>query len=235
MKDENSWILGWPKEQPQPQPQPQVEEEDKGEADPHAQRQKETNIEFIADIVDTPSPSATPPGTLKHSPQPRDEAERGMHRYTPLHDGTCYMVLFVHFSLSLVYSKNGAQEEGLGGETLFARRRVGATRRGCTQDPGGGCATKRARYLRVGITCLLVLFFMNFAFFGVLVCPFFLPHICLFACSRRKRADELIRRMKERWEAEEREEEEERKKSGMCLSHPPCCPVTMAHYGSIYV
>ena len=43
-----------------------------------------------------PSPSPTPPGTPKDSPQPRTEAERGMHRYAPLHHGTCYMVPFVH-------------------------------------------------------------------------------------------------------------------------------------------
>ena len=41
--------------------------------------------------------------------------------------------------------------------------------------------------------------------------------------------------MKERREAEDREEEAKRKDSGMCLSHPVCRAVTMAHYGPIYV
>ena len=49
---------------------------------PHAQWQKEIEIERLADIARTPSPSPgpTPPGTPKHSPEPRTEAERGMHR-----------------------------------------------------------------------------------------------------------------------------------------------------------
>ena len=41
--------------------------------------------------------------------------------------------------------------------------------------------------------------------------------------------------MKERWEAKDREEEAKRKESGMCLSHPLCRAVTMAHYGPTYV
>ena len=66
--------------------------------DPHAQGQEEIVIERLADIARTPSPSPTPtpPGTPKHSPEPRTEAERGMHRYAPLHHGTCYMVPFLH-------------------------------------------------------------------------------------------------------------------------------------------
>ena len=66
--------------------------------DPHAQWQEEIEIKHLADIARTPSPSAspTPPGTPKHSPEPRTEAERGMHRYAPLHHGTCYMVPFLH-------------------------------------------------------------------------------------------------------------------------------------------
>ena len=39
--------------------------------------------------------------------------------------------------------------------------------------------------------------------------------------------------MKERKEAKDREEEAKRKESGMCLSHPLCRAVTMAHYGPI--
>ena len=39
--------------------------------------------------------------------------------------------------------------------------------------------------------------------------------------------------MKERKEAKDREEEAKRKESGMCLSHPLCRAVTMAHYGRI--
>ena len=66
--------------------------------DPHAQWQEEIEIERLADIARTPSPSPspTPPGTPNHSPEPRTEAERGMHRYAPLHHGTCYMVPFLH-------------------------------------------------------------------------------------------------------------------------------------------
>ena len=40
--------------------------------------------------------------------------------------------------------------------------------------------------------------------------------------------------MKERKEPKDREEEAKRKESGMCLSHPLCRAVTMAHYGPIY-
>ena len=39
--------------------------------------------------------------------------------------------------------------------------------------------------------------------------------------------------MKERKEANDREEEAKRKESGMCLFHPLCRAVTMAHYGPI--
>ena len=78
---------GRPMEESEPQPD-----------DPHAQWQKEIEIERLADIARTPSPSPspTPPGTPKHSPEPRTEAECGMHRYAPLHHGTCYMVPFLH-------------------------------------------------------------------------------------------------------------------------------------------
>ena len=79
---EDPWNLAW-REEPQPD-------------DPYAQWQKEIEIEHLADIVGTPSPSPTPPGTPKHSPQPRTEAAHGMHRYAPLHHGTCYMVPFLH-------------------------------------------------------------------------------------------------------------------------------------------
>ena len=98
-EDDNPWHLAWPKEQPQPQPQ--LKEEEEGDADPHEQWQKEITIEFIADIAGNPSPtpSPTPPGTAKHSPQPRDEAERGMHRYAPLHHSTCHMVHTVRHPL----------------------------------------------------------------------------------------------------------------------------------------
>ena len=74
---EDPWNLAW-REEPQPD-------------DPHAQWQKDIEIEHLAHIVGTPSPSRspTPSGTPKHSPQPRTEAERGMHRYAPLHQGTC--------------------------------------------------------------------------------------------------------------------------------------------------
>ena len=80
---EDPWNVAW--REPQPD-------------DPHAQWQKEIEIERLADIARTPSPSPspTPPGTPKHSPEPRTEAERGMHRYAPLHHGTCYMVPFLH-------------------------------------------------------------------------------------------------------------------------------------------
>ena len=96
---------------------------------------------------------------------------------------------------TLVYSNNGAKEEGLGGETPFA----GATRRGCTQD------AKRARYPRGGVTCLLVLFVFIVHFF--LFAPFFSRtlYICWLVCLGRKGAEELIRRMKERQEAKDRE------------------------------
>ena len=124
---------------------------------------------------------------------------------------------------TLVYSNNGAKEEGLGGETPFA----GATRRGCTQD------AKRARYPRGGVTCLLVLFVFIVHFF--LFAPFFsrILYICWLVCLGRKGAEELLRRMKERKEAKDREEEAKRKESGMCLFHPLCRAVTMAHYGPI--
>ena len=124
---------------------------------------------------------------------------------------------------TLVYSNNGAKEEGLGGETPFA----GATRRGCTQD------AKRARYPRGGVTCLPVLFVFIVHFF--LFAPFFSRtlYICWLVCLGRKGAEELIRRMKERQEAKDREEETKRKESGMCLSDPLCRAVTMAHYGPI--
>ena len=90
----------------------------------------------------------------------------------------------LHHSSTLLYSNDGVEEEGLGRETPVARRRVGATRRGCTQDPGGGCATKRARYLRVGITCLLVLFLSIVHLLVFLFAPFFFRtlYICMFVC-----------------------------------------------------
>ena len=86
--------------------------------------------EHLADNVGTASPSSTPPGTPKHSPQPRTEAEGGMHRYAPLHHGTCYVVPFVHrqplFAATMEQrsgpashkrrrsvQNNGAEEEGL--------------------------------------------------------------------------------------------------------------------------
>ena len=157
--------------------------------DPYAQWQKEIEIEQLADIVGTqsPSPSPTPPGTPKHSPQPRSEAECGMHRYAPLHHGSV-----LHGSVrspsTLVYSKNGAEEEGLGGETPFA----GATRRGCIQD------ARRTRYPRGGVTYLLVLFVLIVHFF--LFAPFFSRtlYICWLVCLGRKGGEELIRKTKER-------------------------------------
>ena len=84
-KDEDPRNLAWPEEQPQPELR-----------NPYAQWQKKIEIEHFADIVGTPSPSPTPPGTPKHSPQPRNETERSMHRYAPLHHGTSYMAPFVH-------------------------------------------------------------------------------------------------------------------------------------------
>ena len=72
------------------------------------------------------------------------------------------------------------------------------------------------------------------AFF--LVCPFSRTlYICWLVCLGRKGAEELIRRMKERWEAKDHEQETKGKESGMCLSNPLCRAVTMAHYGPIYV
>ena len=132
---------------------------------------------------------------------------------------------------TLVYSNNGAEEEGLGGETPFA----GATRRGCTQGPAGGCATKRVRYPRGGVTCLLVFFVSIVHFF--LFAPFFFRtlYICLLVCLARKGAEELLRKMKVRRQAKDREEAAKRKESGMYLSQPLCRAVTMAHYGPIYV
>ena len=41
--------------------------------------------------------------------------------------------------------------------------------------------------------------------------------------------------MKECRGAKDRDEAEKRKESGMCLSHPLCRAVTMAHYGPTYV
>ena len=80
---EDPWNVAWRELQPD---------------DPHAQWQKEIDIERLADIarIPSPSPSPTPPGTPKHSPEPRTKAECGMHRYAPLHLGPCYMVPFVH-------------------------------------------------------------------------------------------------------------------------------------------
>ena len=83
-EDEDPWNLAW-REEPQPEPH-----------DAYPQWQKEIEIEHLADIIATPSPSPTSPGTPKHSPQLRTEAERGMHRYAPLHHGTCYLVPFLH-------------------------------------------------------------------------------------------------------------------------------------------
>ena len=91
-KDEDPWNLAWPEEQPQPQPQPQPQVEEKGEGGWHSEWEKEIEIVLTADLRQK---TPTPPGTPKHPPQPRDEAERGMHRYAPLHHGTCYMVPFV--------------------------------------------------------------------------------------------------------------------------------------------
>ena len=150
---------------------------------------------------------------------------RGGTWYAPLRTIAPWHVLYGSFPSpsTLVYSNNGAKEEGLGGETPFA----GAARRGCTQD------AKRARYPRGGVTCLLVLFVFIVHFF--LFAPFFSRtlYICWLVCLGRKGAEELIRRMKERREAKDREEEAKRKESGMCLSHPLCRAVTMAHYGPI--
>ena len=89
----------------------------------------------------------------------------------------------------------------MGGKTPFA----GATRRGCTQD------TRRARYPRGGVTCLLVLFVFTVHFF--LFASFFSRtlYICWLVCLGRKGTEELIRRMKERREAKDREEEAKRR------------------------
>ena len=153
--------------------------------------------------------------------------------YAPLRTSVPWHVLHgsVRSPSTLVYSNNGVEEEGLGGEMPFA----GATRRGCTQDPGGGCATKRARYPHGGVTCLLVLFVLIVHFF--LFAPVFSRtlYICWLVCLARKGAEELLRKMKERREAKDREEAEKCKESGMCLSHPLCRAVTMALYGPIYV
>ena len=66
--------------------------------------------------------------------------------------------------------------------------------------------------------------------------PFFSRTLYIFwwVCLGRKGAEEIIRKMKERREAKDREEEAKRKESGMCLSHPLCRALTMAHYGPIY-
>ena len=65
-----------------------------------------------------------------------------------------------------------------------ARRRFGATRRGCTQDPDGGCATKRPRYSPVGITCLIFLFCQLCICWCSCLPPFSSAHctFCLFVC-----------------------------------------------------
>ena len=78
-------------------------------------------------------------------------------------------------------------------------------------------------------------FCVNCAFF--LFDPFFSRtlYICWLVCLGRKVAEELLRKMKERREAKDREEAEKRKESDMCLSHPLCRAMTMAHYGPIYL
>ena len=117
------------------------------------------------------------------------------------------------------------QQQWSGGRRTGRRDAVRQSqRRGCTQD------ARRARYPRGGVTCLLVLFvhfFLFASFFSRTL------YICWLVCLGRKGAEELIRRMKERQEAKDREEEVKRKESGMCLSHPLCRAVTMAHYGPI--
>ena len=60
-------------------------------------------------------------------------------------------------------------------------------------------------------------------------------YICWLVCLGRKGAEEFILKMKERREVKDCEEEAKRKATGMCLSHPLCRAVTMAHYGPIYV
>ena len=76
---------------------------------------------------------------------------------------------------------------------------------------------------RVGPNLIVHLFVFLFAsfFFGKL-------YICLSPCLVRKRAEELLRKRKERQEGKEREEEEKNKKAGLCLSNPLCRAVTTA-------
>ena len=85
------------------------------------------------------------------------------------------------------------------------------------------------------VAALVCLSFFVFIVLLFLFAPFVSRtlYICWLVCLGRKGAEELIRRMKERKEDKDREEGAKRKESGMCLSHPLCRAVTMAHYGRI--
>ena len=125
---------------------------------PHAQWQKEIEIERLADIAGTPSPSAspTPPGTPKHSPEPRTEAERGMHRYAPLHHGTCYMVPFLHRQPLLTATMEQRKKDWEG------RRR--------SPEPRAEGAPKTPSERGIPVVASLV-------------CLSFLCSLCIFSCS----------------------------------------------------